>query len=199
MENACTPYVYHPTKFDVQFIALMSFISYAALAVGYVGSLVIVTCSMRSIQNGKLIKYTSKYFKRNATILTLALVLYGFSHFSLGCFLFKQYGAGPLPYPITNAGVFKIICFPELSMFVGYLQLFTGAVGITESLRSSSKRACAFQALCLVTYLSIVALQVLAQIVFAPGTQGSQYLLSLPCNHVGFLTMVAFLDWKIKT
>ena len=145
------------------------------------------------IKAGKLLDYTSKYFKLDAMVLTLALLLYGCSHFSLGWFLIHRFGPGPLLNgPITNAGIFKIICYPELSMFVGSLQMLTRAVGFIRSLRGPNSeytrfRAYAFQGMCLANYLSVIALHVLTQIVSAPCTAGSQFAVSLPCNHVAFL------------
>lgn len=209
MENIYIPHDYHPSKFDIQYIALMSFISYASLAVGYVGSLGVVSCSMFNIQVGKFQNYSSIHFRRNASILNTAFILYGFSHLSLGSFLLFRYGSGLLPDgPITNAGIFKVICFPEISIAVGALQMATGTVGLARSLRSLSgdndvksirSRAVLFQILCLLSYIAIVSLQVLTQIAFAPNHMGSQYAVSLVCNHVGFLITMAFLDWKIKT
>lgn len=208
MENIYISYDYHPSEFDIQYIALMSFISYASLAVGYVGSLGVISCSMFNIQVGKLQNYSSKHFRRNASILNVAFVFYGFSQLLIGTFLLYRYGPGLLPYePITNAGIFKVICFPEISIAVGALQMATGTIGFTKSLRSLSGdnaeniqcRAVLFQILCLLCYIAIVSLQVLTQIAFAPGDTGSQFAVSLPCNHVGFLITMAFLDWKIKT
>jgi hypothetical protein len=198
---------YNPTEFDVRYIALMSFILYASLLVGYVGSLCLVSFSMRSIQAGVLQDYSSKQYKTNSSIITMAFAIYGCSQLSIGCFLLDKYGAGPLPYPITNAGILKIICFPEISVAVGLLQLMTGIVGFVRSLcgtrenaaRGVMFRSIVFQSLCLLTYISIIALQVLTQIAFASGNMGSQYAVSLPCNHVAFMTTMAFFDWKIKT
>jgi hypothetical protein len=90
-------------------------------------------------------------------------------------------------------------------MFAGSLQMLTGAVGFAKSLRVPKKsehatvKAYAIQGMCFANYLSVVALQVLTQIALAPGTTGSQFAVSLPCNHIAFFITVAFLEWKIKT
>jgi hypothetical protein len=61
--NIYIPNDYDPTDFDVQFVAVMSFLSYAAFAVGYISSLGVVSYCMRNIRTGKLIDYTSIYFQ----------------------------------------------------------------------------------------------------------------------------------------
>jgi hypothetical protein len=110
-----------------------------------------------------------------------------------------QFGQGPLPQPISP-GVYGVIYCPEISITVGVLQIFTGVIGFTRSLHKTSNvpaRNLMFQAVCLFTHISMISMQNLSQILYAP-SEAARFAPSFACTYFGIAFMPAFLDWKMN-
>merc|ERR1712070_305426 len=111
------------------------------------------------------------------------------------------FGQGPLQQPVSP-GVYGVIFFPEISITVGVLQMFTGAIGFTRSFHRSSNdpaRNTLFQVLCLLTFACMISMQDLSQVAYAPGGEAAALAPSLACVYFGLAFMPAFLDWKMNT
>ena len=55
-----------------------------------------------------------------------------------------------------------------------------------------------FQVLCLFTYISMISMQNLSQISYAPGGETAALAPTLGCVYFGIAFMPAFLDWKMN-
>jgi len=195
------PSQYLPTTTDVRFIGSMSFFAYIAYAIGYIGSLGFMAFSMHAIQKGKPEHRSGLYFRGRARTYNALYMIAGFTQLCIGSYVLNKFGQGPLQQPVTP-GVSGIIYFPEISITVGVLQLYTGAIGFARSLHKSSNdknRNILFQILCLFTYLCMICMQDLSQFAYAPGDEWASTAPSLACVYFGLAFMPAFLDWKMNT
>ena len=198
--NPFIPTEFNPTVTDVRFIGAMSFLALVAYAIGYIGSLAFMAFSMHSIQKGHPEHRSGLYFRGRARTYNALLMLAGFTQLAIGSYVLNKFGQGPLQQPITP-GVYGAVYFPEISITVGVLQMFTGAIGFTRSLHKSSNvpaRNKLFQGLCLLTYVCMISMQDLGQLSYAPGGDAAALAPTLACVYFGIAFMPAFLDWKMN-
>jgi hypothetical protein len=198
--NPFIPLEYNPTTTDVRFIGAMSFLAQIAYAIGFIGSLGFMAFSMHAIQTGKPEHRSGLYFRGRARTYNALFMLAGFTQLAIGSYILNKFGQGPLKQPISP-GVYGVIFFPEISITVGVLQLFTGAIGFTRSLHKSSNepaRNMLFQVLCLFTYICMISMQDLSQVAYAPGGEAAALAPTLACVYFGLVFMPAFLDWKMN-
>ncbi|KAL3781848.1 hypothetical protein ACHAWO_009214 [Cyclotella atomus] len=156
--------------------------------------------SMYAIQKGKPEHRGGSYFRGRARTYNGLYILAGFTQLAIGAYSLNHFGQGPLPQPISP-GVYVVIYFPEISITVGVLQMFPGAIGFSRTLHKTSnvpERNHMFQALCLFTYLSMISMQNLSQIAYAPGGEAAALAPTLACVYFGIAFMPAFLDWKMN-
>lgn len=201
--NPFVPTEYNPTTSDVTFIGSMCFIAMVAYNSGLIGSLHFMASSLHSIQKGTSEDISGYSFRKNARVYNAFFVIAGFAQMAIGSFVLNKYGHGPLQEPITPSTVFGIMYFPEIGIIVGSLQMFTGAVGVTRSLCTSSNDKKStynllFQALCLITFLCMIMLQDLCQVAYAGGEKAAMAT-RLACEYLPLAFMPAFLDWKMNT
>jgi len=198
--NPFVPAVYNPIHTDVRFMGAMSFLALVAYAIGFIGSLGFMAFSMHAIQKGKPEHRNASYFRGRSRTYNALFMLAGFTQLAIGAYSLNHFGQGPLPRPISP-GVYGVIFFPEISITVGVLQMFTGAIGFTRSLHKTSNapaRNIMFQVLCLFTYISMISMQNLSQISYAPGGEAAALAPTLACVYFGIAFMPAFLDWKMN-
>lgn len=199
--NPFIPIEFNPTTTDIKFMGAMCFLALVAYAIGYIGSLGFMAFSMHSIQKGHPEHRSALYFRGRARTYNALLMLAGFTQLAIGSYVLNRFGQGPLPQPVTP-GPYGAIFFPEISITVGVLQLFTGAIGFTRSLHKSSNvpaRNKLFQVLCLFTYVCMISMQDLSQFAYAPGGESAALAPTLACVYFGIAFMPAFLDWKMNT
>ena len=199
--NPFIPIEFNPTTTDIKFMGAMCFLALVAYAFGYIESLGFMAFSMHSIQKGHPEQRSALFFRGQARIYNAVLMLAGFTQLAIGSYVLNRFGQGPLPQPVTP-GPYGAIFFPEISITVGVLQLFTGAIGFTRSLHKSSNvpaRNKIFQVLCLFTYVCMISMQDLSQFAYAPGGEAAALAPTLACVYFGIAFMPAFLDWKMNT
>jgi len=198
-ENPFIPQIYDPTASQVKFVGSMSFIGLATAAFAFIGSLSFMAFAMHAIQAGKPQDRSGLYFRGRAKTYNGVLMLTGFTQLALGSFIIENIGTGPLPEPI-NAVVHPVIFFPEISVFVGLLQMTTGAIGIARSLRKTQDENITgyFQGLCFFMYLCMISMQILTQIAWAPEGTAAAAAPTLSCVYFGISFMPGFLDWKMN-
>lgn len=186
------PERFDPTKSDVNWAAAMGICSIAAHGLAYIGSLSFMTFSLFAYQVGKMGDRSNTYFKSRMPLYNFAIFLAGFAQLAMGSLILANYSSGPLKEPVAIP--FYIIFWPEISVAVGAMQMLTGIYGSVRTCCASSPTDYSFQALCMVTWLCMITLQLTVQISWAEGDKMAAALPSFACVSLPLPFMPAFLD-----
>jgi len=179
---------------DVSFSAAMGILSILGHGLAYIGSLSFMAFSLFAYQVGSMTDRSSTYFKSRMPLYNFALLIEGFVQLSMGAYIIANFESGPLSAPVTIP--MYTIFWPQLSIFVGLVQLITGMYGMVRSFSISPTcpKDYSFQAMCMFTWVCMITIQLTVQISWAPGGEMAANLPSLACVTFPLTFMPAFLD-----
>ena len=151
-------------------------------------------------QNGKQGERGGLYFFGRMSFYTFMLTLAGLSQLMLGCYLLHNFGSGPLTAGPVGVAVY-VVSFPEISIFVGLVQLINGVWGMIRSIFGSAHWgpndnsypiAIGFQWVCM------LVLQIMTQVSYPPAGTVAAAAPAIACLSLGLNVMPAFLDHKMR-
>lgn len=165
-----------------------------------IGSIAFMEFALFAYQNGKQAERGGLYFFGRMSFYTFMLTLAGLSQLMLGAYVLHNFGSGPLTAGPIGVAVY-VVSFPEISIFVGLVQLINGLWGMVRSIFSmahwgpndnSYSIAIAFQWICM------LVLQILVQVSYPPAGTVAAAAPAIACLSLGMNVMPAFLDYKMR-
>jgi len=193
--------LYNPTTGDVKFVGAMGILSILAYASAFVGSLSFAQFGLYAYQSGgATTKYVAAYYRGRLGYYSAVVWVAGFAQLTLGSFVLAKFGNGPLPMPIGAGPI--VVTFPELSIFVGVLQLIVGMLGLARRMGwicDSHVPTKMFGYLCLTLWLSMLTMQIMVQVGYPAGPEMVPMAPTLGCLYFALPLMPAYLDYKTNT
>mmetsp|Transcript_19495 Transcript_19495/g.28675 ORF Transcript_19495/g.28675 Transcript_19495/m.28675 type:complete len:636 (-) Transcript_19495:99-2006(-) len=189
---------YNPDTLDVMFFGWVGIIATVAYVGTFVGSLAFFQFSIYAYQVGRAVDRPSSYYKSRALYYNFLLLLAGSSLAISGVYILRRHDAGPLSPPINIANIY-VVTYPEMSIFVGVLQVVIAFTGFARCVRlhRGFNTSHSFQVKCFLTWIFMVVIQILVQL----GHDGSNTVdisgSTLGCLFLALIFMPAFLDFKM--
>jgi len=192
------PPEYNPTERDVKFVGSMGMIGILTYASAFVGSFAFMAFALFAFQMGKPTDRTASYYQSRISMYASGLSLAGLSQFLLGIYVASKFGSGPL-LPAIGVAVY-VVHYPEISIFVGLVQLLMGVWGLlrrfgilVQGKDNHSYQICAF-----FMWICMLSMQILTQVSFAPDGALAPAAPSYACLYLGISIMSPFLDYKMR-
>ena len=199
-ENPFIPTAYNPTSFDVKFIGAMGVLSIMGYGFGFLGSLSFMEFSLFAYQSGKPQDRSGVYYRGRMSFYMLLLTLVGFTQLCVGSISLSIAGSGPLGNgPIAVAAY--VVFFPEITIFIGLLQLVMGLWGMARRFGylvggtddNSYQIAMAF------TWCCVLSMMVMTQVSWADGGTIAGAAPTIATLTFGIHLLPAFLDFKARS
>jgi hypothetical protein len=126
-------------------------------------------------------------------------MLAGVAQLLLGAYILGNFGGGPLEQPIGSGHI--VVTFPEISIFVGLLQLIVGGIGALRrfGVTVTSLHTLHFQILCAFLWICMLSMQILVQLGYPSGGALVAAAPTLGCMYFALPFIPAFLDHKANT
>jgi hypothetical protein len=198
--NTFIPFAYDPSEADIKFVAAMGMLGILAHGAAYIGSLAFMEFALYAYQSGKTNDRNSSYYLGRSGFYNFLVVIAGFSQLALGSFVLDSIGSGPLEEgPVTVA--MYTIYFPEISVFVGLVQILVGFFGLARRMGKlvGGKDDHSFQIACGIMWIFMLVLELMVQIAYAPGPMMGGAAPTRACIIFGLAFMPAYLDAKTRT
>uniref|UniRef100_A0A7S2UB49 Uncharacterized protein n=1 Tax=Attheya septentrionalis TaxID=420275 RepID=A0A7S2UB49_9STRA len=194
------PSAYDPSEADINFVAAMGMLGIIAHGAAYIGSLAFMEFALYAYQSGKTNDRNSSYYLGRSGLYNFLVVLAGFSQLALGSFVLHSIGNGPLTEGPVNVGVYTIY-FPEISVFVGLVQILVGFFGLARRMGKlvGGKDDHSFQIACGIMWICMLVLELMVQVAYAPGPMMGGAAPTRACIIFGLAFMPAYLDAKTRT
>jgi hypothetical protein len=162
--NPFVPEMYNPTSRDVKFVGATGVLSILAYAAAFVGSVAFAQCSIFRFQSGQANDYVASYYRGRSLYYSSVVMLAGVAQLLLGAYILGNFGGGPLEQPIGSGPI--VVTFPEISIFVGLLQLIVGGIGALRrfGVTVTSLHTLHFQSLCAFLWICMLSMQILVQL-----------------------------------
>jgi hypothetical protein len=196
---AFIPPVYDPSEGDVKFVGAMGMMGILGYGTGFLGSLAFIQFSLYAFQAGKPDARNGSYYKGRLTFYSFCLFVVGLSQSMLGSYVRKNIGSGPLESGPVAVAMY-IVHFPEISIFVGVVQVLNALFGMARSFgMHSGANDHIFQATTYFQWLCTVTFQILVQVAYAPGGAAAAAAPSQTMLTMGINFIVAYLDYKMRS
>jgi hypothetical protein len=196
--DAFFPPTIEASEGDVKFVGAMGMMGILGYGTGFLGSFAFIQFSLYAFQAGKPGDRPGSYYKGRLTFYSFCLFLVGLSQLMLGAYLLKNFGNGPLAGPVSVA--MYMVHFPEISIFVGLVQVLNAFFGMARSFGlSTGADDHTFQATMLFNWVCTVSLQIMTQVAYAPGPTAAGNAPSQTMLTMGLYVICAYLDYKMRT
>jgi hypothetical protein len=130
---AFIPPAYDPSEGDVKFVGAMGMMGILGYGTGFLGSLAFVQFSLYAFQAGKPdARRNGSYYKGHLTFYSFCFLVVGLSQLMLGSYVLKNFGSGPLESGPVAVAIY-MVHFPEISIFVGVVQVLNALFGMARS------------------------------------------------------------------
>jgi len=196
-ENKFIPLDYNPTNSDVRFVGAMGVLGIMVYGFSFVGSMAFLVWSLHSYTTNNFADRSGSYFRSRLTTYSLALTIAGLVQFLLGCVCKARFDVTDKSQPVMVA--FLMVTFPEISIFVGLLQLLNGLWGVARSFGVGVGKTVNFQISLAFQWIAVLVLQDLVQVSRLPGDAGIPLTPFLAVFSLGLTLMPAYLDHKANT
>lgn len=167
-------------------------------ASAFIGSMAFMAFALFAYQVGKPTDRTASYYQSRITYYGCVLTLAGLAQLLLGVYILSKFGSGPL-LPAIGVAMF-IVHWPEISVFVGLVQLLTGIFAPLRCYRIMNKgkddnrlQYCSF-----FMWICMLSMQVLTQVGYAPEGMFAPAAPTIACLSFGISIMPAYLDYKMR-
>lgn len=197
--NQFIPPQYNPSAADVSFVGAMGLMAAFAYGLGLLGTLGFAEFSLFSYVSGKPGDRSAGYYRGRMTLYMFMLGLAGLTQLLLGLYTLSDIGSGPLDAPVSAA--MYVVYFPELSIFVGLVQLLMGIWGMARrfGVMTGGANDHSFQIGMAVTWIFVLSMTVMTQIAYAPGDELAAAAPSTATLVLGLHILPTFLDYKART
>lgn len=196
---AFIPPAYDPSEGDVKFVGAMGMMGILGYGTGFLGSLAFIQFSLYAFQAGKPDARNGSYYKGRLTFYSFCLFVVGLSQLMLGSYVRTNIGSGPLESGPVAVAMY-IVHFPEISIFVGVVQVLNALFGMARSFgMHSGSNDHIFQATTYFQWLCTVTFQILVQVAYAPGGAAAAAAPSQTMLTMGINFIVAYLDYKMRS
>lgn len=197
--SAFIPEAYGPSEGDVRFVGAMGMMGVLGYGTGFLGSLSFVQFALYSFQTGNPQARPGSYYRGRLSFYSFCLLLVGVSQLLLGSYVLSSFGNGPLPKGGIAVAMY-MVNFPEISVFVGLVQILLASFGLARSFGvANGADNHAFQALAAFSWICTVSMQNLTQIAYAPGGTAAGMAPSVTMLTLGLNVLPAFLDYKMRS
>ena len=199
-DNTFIPTAYNPTSFDVKFIGAMGVLSIIGYGFGFLGSLSFMEFSLFAYQSGKPQDRSGVYYRSRMSFYMMLLSLVGFTQLCVGSLSLSIAGSGPLgDGPIAVAAY--VVFFPEISIFIGLLQLVMGLWGLARRFGSLVGGADdhSYQIAMAFTWCCVLSMMVMTQVSWAAGDTIAGASPTIATLTFGIHLLPAFLDFKARS
>lgn len=189
--------VLQPTLSDNRLMGAMGILAVVTYGFGLVGSIAFFQFSLFAFQNGKPGDRNSHYFRGRLGAYAFMYFLGGLTQLILGAFIIARFGVSP-GGPIQVA--FYLINVPVFSVIVGLVQSLNGLWGFLRAFRllTFGDNDNSYQASIAVGWLIQMALQVIGQACWLPGSVGASLAPIVAAFSIGQTMMPAYLDYKMR-
>jgi hypothetical protein len=187
----------HIFGFDTHsYSSLFSFDSYATT---FVGSSSFMAFALYAYQTNKAAERSATYFRGRLIFYTVLLSVAGLSQLMLGSYVIANFGGGPLAAPVIV--VVYVVFFPEITIFVGIIQLLTGIFGVFRRFGkfNNGKDDHRYQMALFFTWICMLTMQIVSQIAYAPAATAAAAAPTVACLSLALCAAPAFLDYKMRT
>ena len=123
------PPVYSPSENDVAFVGAMGILGAMTVCGTFFGAIEIAAYAMLSHQSKNPV--SKKYYSNSLALMSGMVLINGIAQLSLGLFVIRNIGNGPLDAPVAVA--MFVVHFPEISISVGLVWIVNGIIGILHS------------------------------------------------------------------
>ncbi|CAM9975997.1 unnamed protein product [Ascophyllum nodosum] len=178
-------------------MGILGFMGYA----GTVSALTFLHWKMYRCFAGYAHTYSASYYRSRLTYYGFLITMTGAVQLALGAYVLDKLGGGPLAAPVITGAFF--ILWPELSIFVGAMQLVLGFMtlyrsttpGVGPSTSNRDSMLSVYQMISWFVFVASVGCQVLGQIHSFMVPTPAIFLL----NIVGFSLFPMYLDVMAHT
>lgn len=155
--------------------------------------------ALYAYQTDKAAERSATYFRGRLTFYTVLLSVAGLSQLMLGSYVVANFGGGPLAAPVIVA--VYVVFFPEITIFVGIIQLLTGIFGVFRRYGkfNNGKDDHRYQMALFFTWMCMLSMQIVAQIAYAPADTAAAAAPTVACLSLALCAAPAFLDYKMRT
>jgi hypothetical protein len=200
-KNIFIPLAYEPTDSDVQFMGAVGIISLMMYAFAFIGSMSFMVWSLHSYTTNDPGIHCGSYFKGRMTFYSAVLAVAGFMQFLLGCYLESRFNTNTAENDVIAVSVF-VVSFPEISIYVGLLQMINGVWGVARSFDMCMMKDMdmqVFQYSMGFQWLNVLILQIVVQVSYLTGDLKANLAPILAALSLGLNLMPAYLDHKMNT
>jgi hypothetical protein len=196
---AFIPEAYNPSASDVKIVGAAGIMGVLGYGLGFLGSLALAAFALYAFQSGKPRDRSGSYYRSRMPLYIFGLGLVGLAQLLLGSFVLARFGRGPLPNGPIGVAMF-IVNFPEISLFVGLLQILIAVFGATKFCGvQTSPNNHRYQAALLVGWAATVGLQIMVQVAYTPADMAAAAAPSVTMLTMGIYVINGFLDYKAWT
>jgi hypothetical protein len=177
----------------------MAFFAFYSYASAFVGSMSFMAFALFAYQMGKPSDRTASYYQSRITYYGAGLTLAGLAQFLLGAYILSKFGSGPL-LPAIGVAMF-IVHWPQITVFVGLFQFFTGIFALLRrcGIMNKGKNDNRLQYSAFFMWIFMLSMQILTQVGYAPEGTFAPAAPSIACLSLGISMMSAYLDYKMRT
>ena len=169
--------------------------SYAS---AFVGSMAFMAFALFAYQTGKPTYRNASYYRSRLTYYGAGLTLAGLAQLMLGAYILNNFGSGPL-LPAIGVAMF-IVHWPEITVFVGLVQMLTGIFALLRryGIMNKGKDDNRLQYSAYFMWICVLSMQILTQVGFAPEGMLAPAAPTIACLSLGISMMSAYLDYKMR-